>query len=89
MLSFVQLGSLPALVAAAVALGEGNGENDDTEDRELRAATGVVIAFAALAILLEMSVIILRFCNVGLVNIKIEIFLVTVSSIMYGQWWAL
>ena len=70
-----------------MALGEGNGDGNDAmdesvraeQDRELRAATGLVIAFATLGILLEASLIILRFCNVGLVNLKIKIFIVIVS----------
>lgn len=41
--------------------------------------TGVVIAVASLAIIIEVVVIVLRFLNIGLINLKIKIFLIIVS----------
>ena len=40
---------------------------------------GVVIAVTSLAILHEVFIIIVRFVNIGLINIKIKIFLIIVS----------
>ena len=99
----MQFGSLPALIAAAVALGANNGEDGLPEPQsdgsgsgggsgagmltgvptrmEANGAAGFVVAIAALAILLEVGAIILRFCNVGLVNLKIKIFLAIVSMV--------
>ena len=98
----MQFGSLPALIAAAVALGANNGgvtvvQNEGSGDpfitgvtitgaltlMEANGAAGFVVAITALAILLEVGAIILRFCNVGLVNLKIKIFLAIVSSCVY------
>ena len=45
--------------------------------------SGLTIAVAALAIIIEVLVIILRFLNVGLVNIKINIFLIIVSQAIF------
>ena len=69
-----------------MALGVGNtlDGNDSTAEQktELRGATGLVITTAGLAILLEVSMITLRFCNfVWLVKMKIKIILVFVSGI--------
>lgn len=79
---------MPALIAAAVALAKGNSlfatignvlsrlnaPSDDLQgiERELRGATGSVIAITSLAILFHVLVIILRFCNIGLINLMIE-----------------
>ena len=92
MLIILQLGSLPALIAAAVALGENNSgsaaigsgafptdDSDVVTQSEVNGAAGFVVAITALAILGEVFAIVLRFCNVGLVNIKIKIVLVLVS----------
>ena len=89
----LQFGSIPALVAASVALSFNNGHSGLPEAgqavterdmalptrMEVTGATGFVVAIAALAILLEVGIIILRFCNVGLVNLKFKIFLAIVS----------
>ena len=40
---------------------------------------GYVIAIAALAIIIEIVMIALRFINIGLINLKIKIFLIIVS----------
>lgn len=41
--------------------------------------SGVVIAVTAVAIIIEVVMIILRFLNIGLINLKIKIFLIIVS----------
>lgn len=52
---------------------------DDQLFENTLASTAFVIAITGLAILLEIFVIVLRFCNVGLVNIMIKAFLIVVS----------
>lgn len=52
----------------------------DVTRSEVLGAAGFVIAFSALAMLLVLLLIIVRFCNIGLVNIKIKVFLIIVSS---------
>lgn len=87
----MQFGSLPALIAAAVSLSDvdsisdadsmesaGN-ETADVTRSEVRGSAGFVIAIAALAILLSLLWIVIRFCNIGLVNLKVKIFLIIVS----------
>jgi hypothetical protein len=90
----ILLGSVPVLIAAAVALAtlRGNSDNigriDDVPDggdlTELRdntyAATGVAIAVACFGIIYEVLFIVLRFLNIGLLNLKSKILLVVVSS---------
>lgn len=61
----------------------GNGtpaaEDSDVTRLEVRASAGFVIAIAALGILVTIFAILIRFCNIGLVNLKIKIFLIIVS----------
>ena len=81
-----QVAALPALVAAAVALGtlslDGTVSlfsNIPLGERTFGSA-GWVIGVAGLAILIEVLVIVIRFCNIGLVNLMIKGFLVVVSG---------
>ena len=87
-----QVGSLPALVAASVAVGTlanldssvTEALNNATETADLERNTygsgGWVIGITGLAIILEVVLIILRFCNIGLINLKIKVFLIIVST---------
>ena len=101
--STIQVGALPALIAAAIALEHANDDDvddaidagdglarftdgetgDDLEDlqEETFGAAGFIVGIAALAIIVEFLMIILRFCNVGLINLKINIFLIVVGCI--------
>lgn len=45
-------------------------------------SAGWVIGVAGLAILIEVLVIVIRFCNIGLVNLMIKGFLIVVSCIL-------
>jgi hypothetical protein len=58
----------------------GSNETDVTRT-EVRASTGFVIAIAALGILLSLLWIIIRFCNIGLVNLRVKIFLIIVRML--------
>ena len=42
-------------------------------------SAGFVIGIAALAIIVELLFIIVRICNIGLINLKVKIFLIIVS----------
>ena len=42
-------------------------------------SAGFVIAITALAIIMELLFIIVRICNIGLINLKVKIFLIIVS----------
>lgn len=91
--SLLQIGSLPALIAAAVSLSDASSVdvespvNNQSDDGVSLAAVygtnGFVIAFAILAILLEVLLIVVRFCNIGIVNIKIKVFLVIVREVLF------
>lgn len=50
-----------------------------TLERNTYGSAGWVIGIAGLAIIFEILLVILRFCNIGLVNLKIKIFLMIVS----------
>ena len=67
-------------MTAAVTLGLLHSE---TNSNQLvvtsRASAGLVAGITSLAILLEVIFIILRVCNIGLINLVIEVFLVIVS----------
>ena len=91
----IQFGSLPALLAAAAILsdvdsisdsGSGSGvdgnKDSDVTRSEVGASAGFVIAIAALAILLSLLWVIIRFCNIGLVNLKIRNILIVVSMVV-------
>lgn len=89
--SFVQFATLPALIAAAVALGENNSDNsplpegsgggipDVVTQSEVNGAAGFVVAITSLAMLIEVLAIIIRICNIGLINIKFKIVVAIVS----------
>ena len=89
----MQVAALPALVAAAVAVGtanldgnlsaainELNGTDNRLEalQRETFGSAGWVIGVAGLAFLVQVFMLLLRFCNIGLINLKINIFLTVV-----------
>lgn len=81
-----QVGSLPALVAAAVAIGfvAGDDQLRQAVDASLVSpntygSAGFVVGIAALAIIMELLFIIVRICNIGLLNLKVKIFLIIVS----------
>ena len=42
-------------------------------------SAGFVVGIAALAIIMELLFIIVRICNIGLINLKVKIFLIIVS----------
>ncbi len=75
---------MPALVGAAIALvGLGNDDislvSADSEAGSLGVA-GYIVCCAALGVVLELLMIVVRFLNIGLINIKSTIFLTVVSS---------
>jgi len=91
--SLMQVAALPALVAATVAVGtanldgnlsaainELNGTDNRLEalQRETFGSAGWVIGVAGLAFLVQVFMMVLRFCNIGLINLKINIFLTMV-----------
>ncbi len=57
---------------------------DDLEDtrRDTYATSGFVVGITAIAIILEVLMIVVRFCNIGLVNLKINIFLILVGVVV-------
>ncbi len=76
---------MPALVGAAIALvGLGNDDislvSADSEAGSLGVA-GYIVCCAALGVVLELLMIVVRFLNIGLINIKSTIFLTVVSSL--------
>ena len=48
-------------------------------DPNMYGSAGFVIGIAALAIIVELLFIIVRICNIGLINLKVKIFLIIVS----------
>ena len=85
-----QVGSLAALITAAVALAItdtvvpppttlGNTTASTITASSVEALAGCVVGVAGLAILWQVLVIVLRFCNIGLINICTTIFLSLVS----------
>ena len=65
-----------------MALGYLVGDDPDSDlvDPNTYGSAGFVIAIAALAIIMELVFIIVRICNIGLINLKIKIFLIIVST---------
>ena len=51
----------------------------DLVDLNTYGSAGYVVAIAALAIIMELLFIIVRICNIGLINLKAKIFLIIVS----------
>lgn len=43
-------------------------------------SAGFVVAISALAIIMEVLFIVVRICNIGLINLKVKTFLIIVSS---------
>ena len=80
---------MPALIAAAVSVGYVAGdaqlrETVNQTDANLVSpntygSAGFVIAIAALAIIMELLFLVVRICNIGLINLKVKIFLIIVS----------
>ena len=54
--------------------------NSDLVDPNTYGSAGFVVAIAALAIIMELLFIVVRICNVGLINLKVKIFLIIVSA---------
>lgn len=89
----LQIGSLPALIAAAVALAM-TGEvevgtvldNNRTVSDAMIAGTngisGFILAFSVLSIILLILFIVLRICNIGAFNLVIKAFLGVVSQLL-------
>ena len=78
--------NLSSEINAAIDVGSGAGNGTATtaaEIGDLRQSTfgaaGWVVAIAGVGIIEELLKIILRFCNIGLVNLKIKIFLIEVG----------
>ena len=44
-------------------------------------ASGLVVAVATVALVVELALVVLRFVNIGVVNYKIRLFLIAVSHI--------
>ena len=81
-LSDVDSVNAAASVGSASGAIESSAEGNDTDgvtEAQVQGSAGFVIAIAAVAILLSLLFIIIRFCNIGLINIKIKIFLIIVS----------
>ncbi len=84
----MQVGAIPVLVTGAISLTNDiltftlpPGINVDTNDVQDFASTaaGYSIGIAGMAILIELLIILLRFLNIGIINLKINIFLFAVS----------
>ena len=85
-----QVGSLPALITAAIALGtsgtvfssSGGSSNVTTASIEsgIIGSSGFLVALTILAVVMEILFIVLRICNIGLINLKISVFLIIVST---------
>lgn len=79
-----KVGSLPALIAVCIALGtliSGNialVPSDHLQTGTL-GSSGCVLAVTALSMVIELLLIVVRICNIGLINIKVKIFLIAVS----------
>ena len=69
------------LRAFQMALSSSNSSNPvaNLVDPNTYGSAGFVIGIAALAIIVELLFIIVRICNVGLINLKVKIFLIIVS----------
>ena len=73
---------MPALISSALVLGENNSEDsplamgsgggdpDAVTQTEVNGAAGFVVVISALTMLAESTGIVVRFCNIGLINLK-------------------
>lgn len=58
---------------------DANGTTDAVTLSEVQGSAGFVIAIAIVAMLLMILLIVVRICNIGLINLKINVFLIIVS----------
>ena len=73
-----------AFVATAVELDELSPFSSEVDIvRDLRGASGWILAMAIFTIIFEILMIVIRFLNFGFINLKIQLFLIVVS------WWQL
>ena len=76
-------------MAANSSSGSGNSSQSPTSplvDPNTYGSAGFVVGIAALAIIIELLFIIVRICNIGLINLKVKIFLIIVSiNSQHGQ----
>ena len=73
---------LRSVVAASSSSGGGNSSQSPSSplvDPNTYGSAGFVVGIAALAIIMELLFIIVRICNIGLINLKVKIFLIIVS----------
>lgn len=76
-------------MSAAVAIGYVAGDAElrqtvnqtdaNLVDPNTYGSAGFVIGITALAIIMELLFIIVRICNIGLINLKVKVFLIIVS----------
>ena len=82
--TFLQLGAIPAFLGATIAvltLGvRFTGSKGDIIDGTY-GSSGFVMGFAGFAIVAETMMIVLRFCNIGAVNLRIQYVINVVSLI--------
>lgn len=72
---YFQVAAIATIVPAILALG--NSKNDETVGK---ATAVIVMCVAAAGIILEVALIILRFLNVGILNMNSRLFLLVVCS---------
>ena len=82
---YLQVGAIPVLIAGAISFTNDiltiivpPGVPGQIIDNST-AAAGYAIGIAGMAILIELLFLLLRFLNIGIINIKITIFLIAVS----------
>ena len=67
------------LRSMVVAVSSGNTSSQSSlVDPNTYGSAGFVVGIAALAIIMELLFIIVRICNIGLINLKVKIFLIIV-----------
>jgi len=83
----LQVGCLPVLISAAVALAEeeslvSSGALNSTSELAIatRGVSGFVIAAAVITVVVLIVFIVLRVCNIGALNLVIKVFLAIVSG---------
>ena len=88
----MQFATLPALISAALVLGENNSDDSArlgdsgggaVTHSEVNGAAGFVTATSGLAMLANVAGIFVRFCNIGLINLKCKTIVPIVSIISY------
>ena len=58
---------------------DSNSTTDAVTQSEVQGSAGFVIAIAIVAMLLMILLVVVRICNIGLINLKINVFLIIVS----------